>query len=314
MTEQRWVARAFGGAEVLEREEFAPGEPGPADVEIEVRAAGMNPADAKGIAGAYGRGAGALPVRPGYEVSGVIRRLGAEAAAGGLTAGDEVLAFRVQGGYATAVVTDAANVFPKPASLTFPEAANLLLASATAADTLRVVRASEGDVVLVHGASGSVGVFVTQLARRAGARVIGTTSPRHREVVAVMGGEPVEYGEGLLERVLALTDHVDAAIDCVGTDEAVDVSEELVADRDRIVTIAAQARAAADGIRAVGGRDPESAAFRDRVRAELVSLAASGELRMPVVRPFPFADAPEALRLLASGHPGGKLALVVDAG
>jgi NADPH:quinone reductase len=314
VTEQRWIAPDFGvAADVLEIERFEVGDREPAQVEIEVRAVGMNPADVKAVAGAYSRDPSALPVRPGSEVAGVIRRLGAEAEDRGLAVGDEVLAFRIRAGYATAVVTDAANVFRKPPALGFPEAANLLLAAATAADTLRVVGVGGGDVVLVHGASGSVGVFVTQLARRRGATVVGTTSARNRDVVADAGAMPVEYGDGLLDRVRAVTDHVDAAIDCVGTDEAVDVSEALVADRSRIVTIAAQGRAKADGFAAVGGAAPESAAFRDSVRQELVDLAASGALRMPAVRTFPFAEAREAVRLLASGHPGGKLALVVDA-
>jgi NADPH:quinone reductase len=310
MGEQRWIAREFGDVGVLELEAFAPPELEDDEVEIEVRAAGMNPADLKGFSGAGMSDPSRLPIVPGFEVSGVIRRLGPEAEDRGLAAGDEVLAFRVRGGYATTVVTAAANVFRKPAALDFPQAANLLLAACTAADTIRTVDVAEGDVVLVHGASGSVGVFVTQLARQAGARVIGTTSAANRGVVADMGGTPVEYGEGLLERILSLTDRVDAAIDCVGTDEAVDVSEDLVADRDRIVTIAAMPRARAEGFRFVGGAMPDSATFRDSARAGLVALAGSGELRMPSVRTFPFADAPDALRLLGSGHPGGKLALV----
>ncbi|MEN2741152.1 NADP-dependent oxidoreductase [Microbacterium sp. X-17] len=313
MTEKRWIAPSFGDADVLELERFEVGDLAPTEVEIEVRAVGMNPADAKAVAGAYARNASALPIRPGYEVSGVVRRLGADAAGSGLAVGDEVLAFRISDGYATAVVTDVANVFPKPAGLSFAVAANLLLAATTAADTLRVVDVEEGDVVLVHGASGSVGGFAIQLARREGAEVIGTTSARHRDEVDARGAIAVEYGDGLRERIAAVTHRVDAAIDCVGTDEAVDVSEELVADRSRIVTIAAQARAKADGFPAVGGGTPESAAFRDSVRQQILDLAGSGELRMPPVRTFPFADARDALRLLASGHPGGKLALEVTA-
>jgi len=311
MAEQRWVAREFGDVDVLELETFTPGAVGAGEVLIEVRAVGMNPADLKSFSGARDPDPALLPLVPGFEVAGVVRELGAETEDHGLRVGDEVLAFRVRAGYATAVVTSVANVFRKPANLSFAEAANLLLASTTAADTLNVVRVTEGDVVLVHGASGSVGLFATQLARRLGARVIGTSSAGNRALVDGMGGVPVEYGPGLLDRVREITDRVDAAIDCVGTDEAIDVSEALVADRSRIVTIAAQRRAAADGLRAVGGAQPESAAFRDAARPGIIELAADGDLRMPPTRTFPFADAPEALRLLASGHPDGKLALEV---
>ena len=101
-----------------------------------------------------------------------------------------------------------------------------------------------------------------------------------------------------------------AALDCVGTDEAVDVSLALVADRSRIVTIAAAQRAERDGILAIAGRMPASAAFRDQVRPQLVRMAAEGRLEVPVARTFPLEDAVEALTLLKSGHPGGKLALI----
>ena len=105
-------------------------------------------------------------------------------------------------------------------------------------------------------------------------------------------------------------DGVAAALDAVGTDEAVDASLALVPDRGRIVTIAAFARAQQDGFRVIGGAMPASAAFRDAARARLIALAATGDLVVPVARTFPLADAVEALTLLQTGHPGGKLALV----
>jgi NADPH2:quinone reductase len=125
------------------------------------------------------------------------------------------------------------------------------------------------------------------------------------------GGVPVGYGPGLADRVRAAApEGIAAAIDTVGTDEAVDVSVELVADRDRIVTIAAAGLAGATGIHAVGGGNPGSAAFRAAVRQRLIELAAAGELVVPVARTFPLTDARQALDLLMTGHPGGKLALL----
>jgi NADPH2:quinone reductase len=105
-------------------------------------------------------------------------------------------------------------------------------------------------------------------------------------------------------------DGVDVALDAVGTDEAVDVSLELVADRQRIVTIAAMGRAEESGFRAIGGTMPASAAYRDQVRARLVELAGQGQLVVPVARTFPLTEAVAALELLQGGHPGGKLALL----
>jgi NADPH:quinone reductase-like Zn-dependent oxidoreductase len=100
-----------------------------------------------------------------------------------------------------------------------------------------------------------------------------------------------------------------AALDCVGTDEAVDVSLALVSDRDRIVTIAAFERAKGEGFTAIAGASPASQAYRDSVRADLVRLAGEGRLVVPVARTFPLSDAKEATRLLMGGHPGGKLVL-----
>jgi NADPH:quinone reductase len=309
---RRWVATDFGGPEVLELVTAELPPPGPGEVTIEVRAAGMNPADHKGLA----RGDRARLPRPiGSEVAGVLTALGPDTtiASGGGAVGDEVLAFRITGGYASAITVPAGDVFAKPATLDFPAAANLLLVGATAADTLQVVGVGAGETILLHGASGSVGVSVLQQARLLGARVVGTASERNFDTVRRFGGIPVAYGEGLADRVRAAApEGVAAAIDAVGTDEAVDVSVELVGDRDRIVTIAAIGRAGEAGIKSVGGSTPESAAFRDQVRPRLVRLAADGDLVVPVARTFPLAEAKDALRLLATGHPGGKLALVPE--
>ncbi|MFZ6992332.1 NADP-dependent oxidoreductase [Curtobacterium sp. RRHDQ66] len=304
MTTQ-WVAPRPGGSEVLESIDVEVPAPGPGEVTIEVRAAGMNPADTKHTHGAE---SSAYPMPIGYEVAGIISAVGPDVS---FSVGDEVLAFRISGGWTASLTVPAVDVFRKPASLGFPEAANLLLAGATAADVIRVTRASGNDTVLVHGASGAVGLSVLQLLRPLGARVIGTASERGAETVRRYGGEWVPYGDGLEYRVReAAPAGVDVAIDCVGTDEAVDVSLALVADRSRIVTIAAQARAAADGFPAVGGAQPESKAFRDSVRQRLVDLAGAGQLDVLVARTFPLASAREAAELLESGHPGGKLALV----
>jgi NADPH:quinone reductase-like Zn-dependent oxidoreductase len=282
-------------------------------VTIEVRAAGMNPADFKGFARAGDRSRLPLPV--GFEVAGVLAALGPDTgiASGGGTAGDEVLAFRVTGGYASALTVPAADVFAKPVGLDFPAAANLLLVGATAAEALAVVEVAAGETVLVHGASGSVGVSVLQQARLLGARVIGTAGERNFDTVRSFGAVPVAYGPGLEERVRrAAPDGIAAAIDTVGTDEAVDVSLALVEDRKRIVTVAAAGRAERDGFRAIGGRTPASARFRDQARPRLIQLAAEGSLVVPVARTFPLAEARAALELLMTGHPGGKLALVPE--
>ena len=308
---QRWVATRYGDLDGLELVETEVPDPGPGEVTIEVRAAGLNPADYKRVLG--GRDESQLPAPIGFEVAGVVAALGpgTTIGSGPAAVGDEVLAFRVSGGYASRLTVPARDVFAKPAGLGFPEAANLLLAGTTAAEMLAVTEVAAGETVLLHGASGAVGVSVLQQARRLGVRVIGTAGEDRFDVVRRFGGEPVRYGPGLADRVRgAAPEGVVAALDAVGTDEAVDASLELVADRSRVVTVAAAARAQAEGFRAIGGTMPESAAFRDRVRARLIELAGRGELVVPMARTFPLAEARAALDLLRTGHPGGKLALI----
>jgi len=308
---QHWVATDFGGLDVLELVDVDVPPPGPGEVTLAVTAVGMNPADFKHVAQPGDRGK--LPIPIGYELAGRVLALGpgTELASGGGEVGDEVLAFRIQGGYASEITVPAAAVFARPASLAPEEAANLLLAGSTAAEMLHVTGVGKGDTVLLHGASGAVGVSVLQQARLIGARVIGTAGESSADAVRRFGGEPVRYGDGLADRVRELAPGgITAALDTVGTDEAVDVSLELVADRGRIVTIAAFGRAERDGIRLIAGAIPASQAFRDSVRARLIELAGAGELVVPMARTFPLSDARAALELLQSGHPGGKLALI----
>lgn len=309
--EKMWFATDFGGLDVFEQRAVEVAPPGPGEVTIEVRAAGMNPADYKHVAGGSDRSL--LPIPIGYELAGVIRAIGAdtEIASGGGAVGDEVIAYRVAGAYATALTVPAANVFAKPAGLPFVEAANLLLAGATAAEMLDVTKVAAGETILLHGASGAVGVSVLQQARLIGARVIGTASEKNFEVVRRFGGIPVVYGEGLEQRVRAAApEGVVAGLDSVGTAEATAVSLALVPDRQRIVTIAAPALAKENGFLAIGGTMPASAAFRNDIRQHLIDLAADGSLVVPLARTYPLAEAQDALRYLSSQHPGGKLALL----
>jgi len=206
-------------------------------------------------------------------------------------------------------------VFPKPPTLSHAEAANLLLAATTAAEMIQVTRVEAGDTVLLHAASGAVGVSLLQQARELGVRVIGTVGPDAEDSadrVRRCGGVPVAYGDGLRHRVETAADGspIVAAWDAVGTDEAIDVSLALVADRDRIVTIVDPKRAEQDGFLWIAGSRPESARFRDIARARVLELAASGALEVPLARTFPLAEAIDAVRFVMTGHPGGKVALL----
>jgi NADPH:quinone reductase len=311
LTARKWIAVDFGGPEVLRNIEVDVPDPGPGQVTIDVRAAGMNPADAKHIA--PGQDPAQLPLSVGYEVAGVITALGpdTEIASGGGAVGDEVVAAMVDGGYTTAITVPASDVFARPTTLTFPEAANLLLVGITAADLLHASGARKGETALLHGAAGAVGVSVLQQARLLGVRVVGTARKANFDFVQFYGGIPVEYGPGLLDRVReAAPEGIAAALDTVGSEEAGDVSLALVADRDRVVTITDPRRAKSDGYVFVGSSNPASGPFRARARSQILKHAQDGHLVVPMAETFEFADAPAAFAALTSPHPRGKLALV----
>ena len=310
ITARKWVAVDFGGPETLRNIEIDVPDPGPGQITIAVRAAGMNPADAKHIA--PGQDPALLPLSLGYEVAGRVTALGpgTELASGGGAVGDEVVA-QVTGGYATAITTAVSSVFAKPSTLTFPEAASLLLVGTTAADLLHTAGAKGGETVLLHGAAGAVGVSVLQQARILGVRVVGTASNANLEFVRRYGGIPVEYGPGLLDRVRAAAPQgIAAALDTVGSGEAGDVSLALVADRKKVVTIADAPRAKADGYVFIGASNPASGPFRARARSRILKLAEDGDLVVPMAETFGFAEAPAAFAVLTSAHPPGKIALV----
>jgi NADPH:quinone reductase-like Zn-dependent oxidoreductase len=226
--------------------------------------------------------------------------------------GDEVIAYRIDGGYAEEVVVAASAVVPKPATMSWPAAGGLMLAGATAVHALTATAISAGDTVLVHAAAGGVGLMAVQVALARGARVIGTASEHNHTYLRQLGAEPVTYGEELADLVRSLApDGVDAAIDCVGTDEAVDVSLELVANRDRIASIAAFARGAEVGIKLLGGgpgADPGTD-VRNAARLQLTALVEQGKLEVRA-RSFALDEVAEAHRAGQAGHVTGKLVLV----
>jgi NADPH:quinone reductase len=307
----QWVATDFGGPEVLRTRTVDLDPPQRGQVTIEVRAAGMNPADFKHIG--PGQDRRLLPLTLGYEVAGTVAALGPDTvlASGDGAVGDEVVAFQIGGGYATALTVSATDVFAKPASLDFAQAANILLVGTTASEMLHVTKASSGDVVLVHGAAGAVGTSVLQQAQLLGAQVVGTASPDKFDQVRRYGATPVKYGPGLEDRVRAAApEGITAALDTVGSDEAVDVSLALVGDRERIVTLAAVDRAKKEGITLLGASNPASGPYRASQRGRILQLAGDGKLEVPIGATYSMGEAPAALAALMGHHPYGKLALV----
>jgi NADPH2:quinone reductase len=309
------VATAYGGPDVLSVIDESVPEPGPGEARIEVRAAGVNPVDYKVYSGAFGADPARLPLRLGSEAAGVVTAVGPDAAgpAGPVAVGDEVIAFRAPGAYAAELVVPGPALVPKPAALDWAQGSGLMLAGTTAWHALAVTDVRAGDTVLVHSAAGGVGLMAVQLAVGRGAKVVATASPAHHGLLRDLGASPVTYGDGLADRVRAAApEGVDAALDLIGTDEAVDVSLALVADRARIATIAAFARGFAAGIKVLGGApgaDPGTE-IRDAARLQLTRLAREGSLRVFVTHTFALADAAEAHRAIMTGHISGKIALI----
>jgi NADPH:quinone reductase-like Zn-dependent oxidoreductase len=295
----------FGGPEVLELVELPDPEPGPGQVRVAVRAAGVNPIDWKVRSGAMG---GDLPKRTGQEVAGVVDKLGDGVT--GIEVGEAVFGGAAGGGGAAqyALVENYARV---PESLDFVGAAALPVAVETAVRTLDVLGVSGGQTIVINGASGSVGIAAVQCALARGARVIGTASEANQDYVREFGAQPTTYGEGLVERVRALAgDGVDRALDAAGGG-ALPALVELTGSPERVVTIADYQGAQETGVPFSGGMGPERAWHALADAAELIE---AGRFRLPVAQTFPLSEIAEAHRVSQGGHPRGKLVLIVSEG
>ena len=295
----------FGGPEVLELVELPAPEPGPGQIRVAVRAAGVNPIDWKVRSGMMG---GDLPKRTGQEVAGVVDQLGDGVR--GVEVGEAVFGAAAGGGGAAelALVENYARV---PEGLDFAGAAALPVAVETAVRTLDVLGVTGGQTVVINGASGSVGLAAVQFARGRGAHVIGTASAANQDYVREFGAEPTTYGDGLVERVRALAgDGVDRALDAAGGG-ALPALVELTGSADRVVTIADYAGAQQTGVEFSGGMGPTRAWH---ALAEAAALIEAGRFHLPVAQTFPLADIAEAHRISESGHPRGKLVLIISEG
>ena len=211
----------FGDPDVLTLTDLPEPKVGPAEVLVRVRSAAVNPVDWKVAAGGLdGLMNTVFPAIPGWDVAGVVERVGLDTPE--FAPGDEVIAYArkdyVQGGtFAELVTVPVRAVARKPESLDWDQAAGLPLAGLSAYQLLSRLGLSAGETVLVHAAAGGVGILAVQIARATGARVIGTASEVNHEVLRGFGAEPVEYGEGLADRVRAMApDGVDVVVDFVG--------------------------------------------------------------------------------------------------
>ncbi|MFG1807448.1 NADP-dependent oxidoreductase [Streptomyces sp. NPDC049040] len=293
----------YGDPDVLRLVDVPEQEPGPGQVRVSIRAAGVQPADIRMRSGAWrARMPATFPSRLGNEGAGVVEAVGPGVTA--FAAGDEILG-PAGGAYAESVIFEADQIVHKPAVIPWSEAGALSASGQTASTAIEDLRVSSGETFLIHAAAGGVGHLAVQLARAAGARVIGTASEENHEFLRFLGAIPVAYGPGLADRVRAVApDGVDAALDGAGGDEALESSIELVAERERIGTIADQAGAARLGLRAIGTRRAAQ-----RLKG-LVDAYTGGKVKVSIWKEFPLADAAAAHREIEKRHLRGKIVLI----
>ncbi|HEY2062995.1 MAG TPA: NADP-dependent oxidoreductase [Amycolatopsis sp.] len=291
----------FGGPEVLELVDRPDPRPGPGEVRIAVRAAGVNASDWKKRQGLMDQ---ELPQTLGYEVAGIVDELGEGVT--DVAIGDRVFGFCADAA-AQAELAVLAHYAPIPASLDFAAAAALPVAIETAARALDQLGVQSGETLLVNGASGVIGRAAVQLAVARGARVIGTGSPGSHEMLRSLGAEPVAYGDGMAERVGALSaGGVDRALDIAGSGVLVELVQ-LAGGPQHVVTVADFAGAQEHGVRFSRG-DSGRALY---TLGQIGGLIEAGQFSIPVGKTFPLTDIAEAHRAGETVAVRGKIVLLV---
>jgi len=295
----------YGGVDVLSVVEVPMPEPGPGQVLVRVKAAGINPGEAKIRDGLlHALWPATFPSGQGSDLAGIVARPGPGVT--GFAAGDEVIGFTDdRSSQAEYVLVEAGHLTARPAGVPWQVAGSLFVAGATAYAAVRAVALTPGDTVAVSGAAGGVGSITVQLARRAGATVIGLAGPANHGWLAGHGVIPVGYGDGAADRIRQAAAKVDAFIDTFGANY-VELALDLGVEPSRIDTIVRFDAVQQYGIKAEGNAAGASAA----VLAELAGLIDAGELEVPVAATFPLAEVRDAYRLLAQGHHRGKIVLL----
>ncbi|MEV6554243.1 NADP-dependent oxidoreductase [Nocardia sp. NPDC051756] len=304
------IYEKFGGPEVLAVREVPEPHAGPGAVRVRVTAAGLNPMDwgiasRPELAAQFGI---TLPAGFGYDFAGIVDEVGTGAT--GFAVGD-----RVHGGAMGRAVADyllvetppsaAEMLWHTPEGITDEVAATLPVAGMTAAAALAAIELRSGDTVLIGGAAGGVGVFAVQLAKLAGANVIGTASESTFEFLRGFGAQAVAYGPGLADRVRTLVPAgVTAATDLFGTETA-ETALALGIPPERISTVAAGPNPPG-GVRGTGGFDASPDAM-----AHLCDAIVAGTLTVPIAATFPIEQIRDAVTQQAGRHVHGKIVITI---
>ncbi|MGW7210767.1 NADP-dependent oxidoreductase, partial [Streptomyces sp. NPDC054837] len=292
----------YGDIDVLNVVDVERPAPGERQALVKVVAAGINPGEAAIRQGMlHDRFPATFPSGQGSDLAGVVEQVGAGVT--GFAVGDEVIGFtHNRASHAEYVIVEEDYLSSRPAGVPWQQAGALFVAGSTAYAAVRAVEVKRGETVVVSGAAGGVGSLVVQLARHAGATVIGLASEPHHAWLARHGAIPLTYGEGVGERVRAAADGtIDAFIDTFGA-PYIELALELGVPADRINTIIDFPGAAKHGTKAEG----TAAAASADVLGELAALIAGGELEIPITRVYPLDEVRDAFRELERRHTNGK--------
>ncbi|HSP22389.1 MAG TPA: NADP-dependent oxidoreductase [Planococcus sp. (in: firmicutes)] len=306
------IIEAYGDIEQFKEADLPEPEISGQEVLVEVHAVAVNPIDWKIRAG-YMQDylPFDMPIVFGWDVSGVVKKVGAQVTDFGT--GDEVLAradLKKPGAFAELIAIDEAQLVKKPENVPFEEAAAIPLAGMTAWQMLfEKAKLITGETVLIHGGAGGIGIFAIQLAKRAGANVITTGSGRNRDFLIALGADKfIDYQK---EDFQTVVDRADAVLDLIGGD-VLERSYGVLKRGGRLVSIA-------------GHPDPDLAEqmgiktsyLNSKIKIEqleeLIGLVSNGQLKVVLadVLPFTLDGVRQAHALSETGHTRGKIIVKV---
>ena len=302
------IYERYGDADVLQLSDQPMPKVAPGEVLVRTHCASVNPVDWKIMAGYLdGLMQVYFPVTPGWDVAGTVEAVGLDVPE--FSVGDEVMAyvrkdFVHDGTFAEYVTVPVRAIAHKPAALDWEQAAAIPLAGLTAYQTLKRMNTRKGETVLIHNASGGVGVQGVQIARKMGARVLGTASAKNHDLLRSLGAEPIEYGDGLADRVRELApDGVDVVADFIGG--VLQTTQAVLSGGGRHASIVDDAVLSAGGsliwVRP-SGEDLQV----------LANMAAAGELHVPIAERFSLEQTADAFRLNQAGHVRGKIIIQIS--
>jgi len=300
----------YGDIDVLEVRDVEKPVPAEGEVLVAVKAAGINPGEASIRRGLiHDRWPATFPSGQGSDFAGVVAEVGPGVT--GVAVGDEVIGFTDRrASHAEFVSVPADQVTPKPEAVPWEVAGSLFVAGTTAYAAVRAVRLTKGDTVAISGAAGGVGSIAVQLAKRAGATVLGIAGPANEDWLDEQGVIPVNYGPDFSDlanrlRAAAPNGRIDAFLDFFGGGYVELAVTELGVKPERVDTIADFSAVDRFGIQMAGNADASDAG----VLAELAGLIAAGELQVPIAGVIPLAEVQRAYRTLEQRHTRGKLVL-----